>query len=120
MVVLMANDEVGEPLIGPSAAERLAIIGVTRISLLRDGTALSVVLEGVRRQLGPRRREHALSGGQRRHPDVLRGRVGSRLIGPDGGEDLTEDNTTARVSKPSHHIKGGKEPKCGASFSLYP
>lgn len=46
MVVLVASEEAGEPLIGPSTAERLAMLGVTRVSLLRDGPALGVVLDG--------------------------------------------------------------------------
>jgi len=44
MLVSTALD--GEPVVGPLAAERLAALGVTRVSLLRDDTGIGVVLEG--------------------------------------------------------------------------
>jgi hypothetical protein len=46
IVVLVAGDGAGEAVVGPTAAERLNDLGVTRIALLRDGLATSVVLEG--------------------------------------------------------------------------
>ncbi len=46
IVVLMAGDGAGEPVVGPTAAELLNGLGITRIAFLRDGLATSVVLEG--------------------------------------------------------------------------
>lgn len=44
--LLVAGPDAGEPVVGPEAAERLAGLGVTRISLLADGLGVGVVLEG--------------------------------------------------------------------------
>ncbi|MDP8904714.1 MAG: hypothetical protein M3N29_05265 [Chloroflexota bacterium] len=46
MLMLVADDEAGEPVLGPSAAESLGRLGVTRVALLRDGASVGVVLEG--------------------------------------------------------------------------
>jgi hypothetical protein len=46
MVVLVAEIQAGEPVLGPKVAERLASLGITRITLLRDASSTAVVLEG--------------------------------------------------------------------------
>ncbi len=46
MLMLVAEREAGEPAVGPSVAERLANLGITRVALLRDGVSVGVVLEG--------------------------------------------------------------------------
>jgi len=46
VVLLIAAGEAGEPVVGPDAAERLRELGITRVSLLRDGQAMGLVLEG--------------------------------------------------------------------------
>ena len=46
MVMLVADMQAGEPLLGPDAAERLGSLGITRIALLRDLSSTAVVLEG--------------------------------------------------------------------------
>jgi hypothetical protein len=45
-VMLIADKQAGEPLVGPDAAERLGNLGITRIALLRDTSSTAVVLEG--------------------------------------------------------------------------
>jgi hypothetical protein len=44
--MLVSTPTDGEPVVGPVVAERLATLGVTRISLLRDDAGTGVVLEG--------------------------------------------------------------------------
>ena len=44
--MLVAGPETAEPVIGPEAAERLARLGVTRVSLLADPSGVGVVMEG--------------------------------------------------------------------------
>jgi hypothetical protein len=44
--MLVAGPETAEPVVGPEAAERLARVGVTRVSLLADPLGVGVVLEG--------------------------------------------------------------------------
>jgi len=44
--VLVLGDRGAEPVVGPDAAGRLATLGVTRISLLQDGSETGVFLEG--------------------------------------------------------------------------
>jgi hypothetical protein len=46
MVMLVADIEAGEPVLGPDAAERLGSLGITRIALLRDLSSTAVILEG--------------------------------------------------------------------------
>ncbi len=46
MVVLVAEIQAGEPVLGPSVAERLGKLGITRIALLQDASSTAVVLEG--------------------------------------------------------------------------
>jgi hypothetical protein len=46
LVMLVASGEAGEPVVGPDTAERLRELGITRVSLLRDGKATGLVLEG--------------------------------------------------------------------------
>jgi hypothetical protein len=46
MVTLVAEIQAGEPVLGPNVAERLASLGITRITLLRDVSSTAVVLEG--------------------------------------------------------------------------
>ena len=46
MVMLVADIQAGEPVLGPDAAERLGSLGITRIALLRDLSSTAVVLEG--------------------------------------------------------------------------
>lgn len=46
VVMLVAGPETTEPVIGPVAAERLAHLGITRVSLLSDPSGIGVVLEG--------------------------------------------------------------------------
>jgi hypothetical protein len=46
MVTLVAEIQAGEPVLGPSVAEQLASLGITRITLLRDVSSTAVVLEG--------------------------------------------------------------------------
>jgi len=45
-VMLVADRHAGEPVVGPDVAERLAGLGITRITLLRDRSSIAVVLEG--------------------------------------------------------------------------
>lgn len=44
--LLVAGPDAEEPVVGPEVAERLAGLGITRISLLADGIGIGVVLEG--------------------------------------------------------------------------
>ena len=46
VVMLVVGPPTAEPVVGPEAAERLARLGVTRISLLADRSGVGVVLEG--------------------------------------------------------------------------
>lgn len=46
VVMLVAGRETAQPVVGPEAAERLAHLGITRVSLLRDLSGIGVVLEG--------------------------------------------------------------------------
>ncbi|MDP9244960.1 MAG: hypothetical protein M3O77_07735 [Chloroflexota bacterium] len=46
MIMLVADIQAGEPVLGPDAAERLGSLGITRIALLRDLSSTAVVLEG--------------------------------------------------------------------------
>lgn len=46
IVLLVADETLGEPVMGPEVAGRLQSLGVSRISLLRDGQSNGVVLEG--------------------------------------------------------------------------
>ena len=46
MVMLVADIQAGEPVLGPDAAERLGSLGITRIALLRDLSSTAVILEG--------------------------------------------------------------------------
>ena len=44
--MLVAGPQTAEPVVGPEAAERLARLGITRVSLLSDLSGIGVVLEG--------------------------------------------------------------------------
>jgi hypothetical protein len=44
--MLVADPEAAEPVVGPEAAELLALLGITRVSLLADRSGIGVVLEG--------------------------------------------------------------------------
>ena len=46
VAMLVAGPSTAEPVVGPEAAERLAQLGITRVSLLADPTGVGVVLEG--------------------------------------------------------------------------
>lgn len=46
MVMLVTDIGAGEPALGPSVAERLGNLGITRIALLRDASSIAIVLEG--------------------------------------------------------------------------
>ena len=46
VAMLVAGSDNPEPAVGPDAAERLARLGVTRVSLLADPSGVGVVLEG--------------------------------------------------------------------------
>lgn len=46
IAMLIAGPDAAEPTVGPEAAERLAQIGISRISLLADRLGVGVVLEG--------------------------------------------------------------------------
>ncbi len=46
VAMLIADRSTAEPAVGPDAAESLARLGVTRISLLADQSGIGVVLEG--------------------------------------------------------------------------
>ena len=46
IALLVAGPDEAEPVVGPEAAERLANLGITRISLLQDRSGIGVVLEG--------------------------------------------------------------------------
>lgn len=45
-LVLIADDDAGEPTVGPDAATRLGRMGVSHITLLSDRVSTAVVLEG--------------------------------------------------------------------------
>jgi hypothetical protein len=45
-LVLIADSDAGDPLVGPRSAARLGRMGVTHITLLRDRVSTAVVLEG--------------------------------------------------------------------------
>ena len=45
-VLLVAGRPDGEPVVGPDVAERLATLGISRITLLRDPSSTAVILEG--------------------------------------------------------------------------
>ena len=44
--MLVAGAHTVEPIVGPEVAERLARLGVTRVSLLTDRACVGIVLEG--------------------------------------------------------------------------
>ena len=46
VAMLVGDAEAGQPVVGPAAAEALAALGITRVSLLADPTGIGVVLEG--------------------------------------------------------------------------
>jgi hypothetical protein len=46
IAMLVAGSDAGEPVVGPDAAERLADLGISRVSLLQDSSGNGVVLEG--------------------------------------------------------------------------
>ncbi len=46
IAMLVASRAATEPIVGPEAAERLAQLGVSRISLFADRSGVGVVLEG--------------------------------------------------------------------------
>ena len=46
IAMLVAGADTPEPNVGPEAAERLAQLGISRISLLADRSGVGVVLEG--------------------------------------------------------------------------
>jgi hypothetical protein len=46
VVMLVAGLGSAEPAVGPEAAERLAQLGITRVSLLSDSSGIGVGLEG--------------------------------------------------------------------------
>jgi hypothetical protein len=46
IAMLVAGQDTAEPVVGPDAAERLASLGISRISLLQDPSGIGVVLEG--------------------------------------------------------------------------
>lgn len=46
LVMVVGDRDVGQPDVGPTAARRLAALGITRISLLADPSGIGVVLEG--------------------------------------------------------------------------
>lgn len=46
VALLIAGPDDVQPVVGPKAAECLAELGITRISLLSDRTGIGVVLEG--------------------------------------------------------------------------
>jgi hypothetical protein len=46
ILLLVAASDAAEPNVGPGAVERLGQLGISRISLLRDGSTTGVVLEG--------------------------------------------------------------------------
>ncbi|HKB28800.1 MAG TPA: hypothetical protein VKC59_07245 [Candidatus Limnocylindrales bacterium] len=46
VVLIVVAGEAGEPVLGPDTAERLRELGITRVSLLRDGQGIGLVLEG--------------------------------------------------------------------------
>lgn len=46
VAMLVAGPEAAEPVVGPEAAERLAQLGITRVSLLADRSGIGVVFEG--------------------------------------------------------------------------
>jgi hypothetical protein len=46
VAMLVAGPDAAEPVVGPEAAERLAHLGITRVSLLADPAGVGVVLEG--------------------------------------------------------------------------
>jgi len=46
MALLVPKGSAAEPVVGPAAAGRLAALGITRISLLGDGSGVGVFLEG--------------------------------------------------------------------------
>jgi hypothetical protein len=46
VAMLVAGPDTAEPVVGPEAAERLAQLGITRVSLLADPAGVGVVLEG--------------------------------------------------------------------------
>ncbi|MBA2383009.1 MAG: hypothetical protein H0V73_12945 [Chloroflexi bacterium] len=44
--MLIPGPDAGEPVVGPGVADRLAALGVTHVSLLRDPDGIGIVLEG--------------------------------------------------------------------------
>jgi hypothetical protein len=44
--MLVAGSQSVQPIVGPEVAERLARLGVTRVSLLTDSAGVGIVLEG--------------------------------------------------------------------------
>lgn len=46
VAMLIGGRDVGQPVVGPMAAGRLAALGITRVSLLGDQAEIGVVLEG--------------------------------------------------------------------------
>ena len=81
VVLLVTASGAGEPVVGPDTAERLRDMGITRISLLRDGLTTGLVLEGW--AFDPNRADDA-----------------SRAIFPGGGAGVRTFHEVARVAVP--------------------
>jgi hypothetical protein len=81
VVLLVAASGAGEPVVGPDIAERLRDLGITRVSLLRDGLTTGLVLEGW--AFDPNRAD-----------DV------SRVIFPGGGASVRTFHEIERVAVP--------------------
>ena len=46
LAMLVGGPEAGQPDVGPTAASRLASLGITRVSLLADPAGIGVIVEG--------------------------------------------------------------------------
>ena len=46
VAMLVGGADAGQPVVGPEAAQRLASLGITRVSFLEDATGIGVFLEG--------------------------------------------------------------------------
>jgi hypothetical protein len=81
VVLLVAASGAGEPVVGPTIAHQLRDLGITRISLLRDGLTTGLVLEGW--AFDPNRADDA-----------------SRVIFPGGGASVRTFHEIERVAVP--------------------
>lgn len=89
-VLLVADRHAGEPVVGPDVAQRLANLGISRITLLRDLSSTGVILEG-----------WAF--------DPARAYEATEAVFPAGGASLRTYHEVQHMGVPTAHRKGNAQ-----------